>query len=125
MNSRSHSRARRTAALRAVLLLSFLLVPSLIKAEAQNPWKPLENFSLVPGSELQIEERYVVAAYRNSDAKLNAFVIFNATCDRDAECTAHHPAAYAILDREGNVVRSYVDPGEQELMKLIYEKEFI
>lgn len=109
----------------AVLISGILFVPSLIKAEAQNPWKPLENFSFVPGSELQIEERYVVAAYRSSDAKLNAFVIFNATCGPDAQCTAHHPAAYAIVDREGNVVRSYVDPGERELVKMIYDKEFI
>ena len=122
---KNDSQSRMIGFIGAVLVLCLVFVPSLIKAEAQNPWKPLENFSFVPGSELQIEEGYVVAAYRNLEDKLNAFVIFNATCDPNAYCTAHHAAAYAIVDTDGNVVRSYVDPGEKELVKMIYEKEFI
>jgi hypothetical protein len=45
-------------------------------------------------------------------------VVFNANCD-SGNCEVKRRAAYSVFDAEGTNVRRYVDPGEQELLRLI------
>ena len=103
-----------------ILLLLPLLAPSL-GAKAQDPWQFLNGFTFIPDSPARIEEHYVAALFVNREKQQLAVVIFNATCD-SGNCEVNHRAAYSVYNKEGRNIRTYVDPGEQELMRLFAQK---
>jgi hypothetical protein len=45
-------------------------------------------------------------------------VIFNATCD-SGNCEVHRRTAYSVFDAQGVNVQRYIDPSDQELLRLI------
>ncbi|MBI2998607.1 MAG: hypothetical protein HYY46_09170 [Deltaproteobacteria bacterium] len=103
-----------------ILLLLPLLAPSL-GAKTQDPWQFLNGFTLISDSPARIEEHYVAALFVNREKQQLAVVIFNATCD-SGNCEVNHRAAYSVYNKEGRNIRTYVDPGEQELMRLFAQK---
>lgn len=107
----------------AMLLLTVLTVPAL-SIRADDPWEFLDGFILVPGSEARLEEHYLGALFENAEEKMLAVVVFNAACDPD-NCFVNHPAAYSVYNDEGINIRRYVDPREQELIRLIFGGPFV
>lgn len=107
----------------ATLFLVLVTVPFL-SARAEDPWEALEGFNLVPGSEARLEEHYVAALYENPDEKMLAIVVFNADCDPE-NCVVNRRAAYSVFNDDGVNVRRYIDPREQELIRLIFGGPFV
>jgi hypothetical protein len=101
-----------------LLVLVLALAPLATVAAEEDPWKFLNGFAMVPDSPALIEDHYIATLFVSQDKRELAVVIFNATCD-SGNCAIHHRAAYSVFDRQGSNVRRYIDPSDQELLRLI------
>jgi hypothetical protein len=101
----------------AIFVLLFTLAP-LGSVQAEDPWQFLKGFDLIPDSRARIEEHYVAALFVNREKQELAVVVFNATCD-SGNCEVHRRTAYSVFDAQGVNVQRYIDPSDQELLRLI------
>lgn len=101
----------------AIFMLAQALPPSL-RAQSENPWNFLADFTLVPGSIVQIQEHYVAALFRDPQKRLSAVVLYTADCD-SRTCTIGDSVAYVVFDAQGIDVRHYVNPKEKPEIKNI------
>src|ERR1051325_9660655 len=69
----------------------------------------LKGFQLVPGSARLVDDRHVIALFRNPDKEFYAVALFNATCDQ-AGCTPTELIAFSIVDSQGRDVELANDP---------------
>jgi hypothetical protein len=84
----------------------------------ENPWELLQGCTLILKSFTRVAEHYVTAQCRNSGNGLGAVVFFHVTCSSEG-CALNSRAAYVAFDEQGQILRTYVDPREHELMTLI------
>jgi hypothetical protein len=69
----------------------------------------LKGFQLVPGSARLVDDRHVIALFRNPDKEFYAVALFNAKCDQ-AGCTPTELIAFSIVDNQGRDVEMANDP---------------
>jgi hypothetical protein len=104
----------------AIFVLLITLVP-IASVQAEDPWQFLKGFDLIPDSRARIEEHYVAALFVNREKQQLAVVVFNANCD-SGNCELHRRAAYSVFDAQGVNVQRYIDPSDQELLRLISDR---
>ena len=104
----------------AIFVLLVTLVP-LASVRAEDPWQFLKGFDLIPDSRARIEEHYVAALFVNREKQQLAVVVFNANCD-SGNCEVHRHAAYSVFDAQGVNIKRYIDPSDQELLRLISDR---
>jgi hypothetical protein len=71
--------------------------------QSGGPAKFLEDFEFVPGSAVLVDQRHILALFKNPQKDFYAVVLFNADCDRTG-CTPNELIAFSIVDSEGRDV---------------------
>jgi hypothetical protein len=94
----------------AVILLSLLAVSPSVRAQADEPWMFLRDFTVVPGAVSEIESGYVASVFRNTEKGLLALVIYPEVCDPSG-CGVENPVAYFVVDTKGLLVKLHLNPG--------------
>jgi hypothetical protein len=69
----------------------------------------LKGFQLIPGSARLVDDRHVIALFRNPDKEFYAVALFTANCDQ-AGCTPTELIAFSIVDNQGRDVELANDP---------------
>ena len=105
-------------ALACVILTFVLMVPAILQAEVGDPWEFVKEFTFVPNSIVQVEEHYVAGLFHHREKNLYALVIYTADCDSGG-CTIKNNVAYAVTDAQGVLIRHYVEPQEESLIKRV------
>lgn len=108
--------------LAAAILVFVQVGPPSLGAQSENPWNFVQDFTLVPGSIVQVEEHYVAALFRNIEKGLSAVVVYTAQCGSGI-CTIESNVAYAVYDAQGANIRHYVDPGEGRRINAILNSQ--
>src|SRR5574342_456681 len=85
-------------------------VPAALHAQAEEPWKFLQDFTLVRGAVRPVKDGYVGAVLHNSAKEHFALVIFAGGC-RGQSCAVENPVAYFVVDTKGLLVKSHIEPG--------------
>jgi hypothetical protein len=88
--------------------------PGLSSPKQGGPVSVLKDFEFVPGSAVLVDQRHVLALYKNAKKEFYAVVLFNADCDRSG-CTPKELIAFSIVDREGQDVEFANDLGVKSL----------
>ena len=104
----------------ACVILSFVLIaPAILKAEVGDPWEFVREFTFLPNSNVQVEGHYVAGLFYHPEKNLYALVIYTADCN-SGSCTVKDNVAYAVTDAQGVLIRRYVEPREESLIKRVF-----
>lgn len=112
-----YSRLRKLALSCAIFAL-VLVAPAMLKAETDDPWEVVKEFTFIPDSIVRVERHYVAALFYHSEKGLYALVIYTADCE-SGSCTIQDNVAYAVTDARGVLIQRYVKPQEELLLKSI------
>jgi hypothetical protein len=69
----------------------------------------LKGFQLIPGSARLVDDRHVIALFKNPEKEFYAVALFTANCDQ-AGCTPTELIAFSIVDNQGRDVELANDP---------------
>lgn len=94
----------------AIVLLALSAVPQSSEAQAEEPWKFLQDFTLISGAVRPVNDGYVGAVLSNPAKGYFALVIYAGVC-RGQSCAVERPVAFFVVDNEGVLVRHHLEPG--------------
>jgi hypothetical protein len=69
----------------------------------------LKGFQLIPGSARLVDDKHVIALFKNPEKEFYAVALFTANCDQ-AGCTPTELIAFSIVDNQGRDVELAKDP---------------
>jgi hypothetical protein len=94
----------------AFILLALSPVTRSTQAQAEEPWKFLQDFTLVNGAVRPVNDDYIGAVLSNPVKGYFALVIYAGIC-RGQSCAVERPVAYFVIDTNGVLVRHHLEPG--------------
>jgi hypothetical protein len=104
--------------LAALMSSLVLIVPTTYRADNDNPWDFLKDFTHVRGAITPVEERYMAALFFNAKKQLNALVLFPAKCV-ERRCSLSEPVAFSVFDSRGLLVRFHEEANEKSVLQII------
>ena len=94
----------------AIIFAILSAAPQSSHAQAEEPWKFLQDFTLVSGAVRPVNDGYVGVVLTNAAMRYFALVIYAGVC-RGQSCAVENPVAYFVVDTTGIVVRHHLEPG--------------
>ena len=94
----------------AIVLLALSPAPQSSHAQAEEPWKFLQDFTLVNGAVRPVNDGYVGAVLNNPAKGYFALVIYAGVC-RGQSCAVERPVAFFVVDTTGVLIRHHLEPG--------------
>jgi hypothetical protein len=93
-----------------VILLILSAVTSALHAQTEEPWNALRDFTFIQGAISPVTNGYIGAVLHNPAKQHFALVIFAGVC-RGHSCAVETPVAYFVVDAQGLLLASHVEPG--------------
>ncbi len=93
-----------------IVLLTLSAVPQSSHAQAEEPWKFLQDFTVVRGAVRPVNDGYVGAVLSNPAKGYLALVIYAGVC-RGQSCAVERPVAFFVVDTKGVLIRHHLEPG--------------
>jgi hypothetical protein len=85
-------------------MLTALAAAQAIPSESEDGHKFLNDFVLVPGSAVLVDDHHVLALYKNEGKDFYAVLLFSVDCDRTG-CTPNQLLAFSIVDSDGQDIQ--------------------
>lgn len=93
----------------AVIMSILSAVPSILHAQAEEPWNFLKDFTAVSGAVRPVKDGYVGAVLHNPGKGYFALVIYPGVC-RGQRCAVENPLAFFVVDTHGILVQHHIEP---------------
>ena len=95
----------------AMIFAILSAAPQSSHAQAEEPWKFLQDFTIVSGAVRPVNDGYVGAVLSNPAKGYFALVIYAGVC-RGQSCAVKRPVAFFVVDTKGALVRHHLEPGD-------------